>query len=76
MQTDDIGTTPDAAARDRTTQIKARVDAATPGPWTVGDVACIPEQADRVFIAAAREDVPWLLDENERLADKARTVAD
>jgi len=91
---EDIGTTPDGAAQDRTVQIKARADAATPGPWTWGDdddsspvvvagdadpgptIAYAFEQADRVFIAAARDDIPWLLAENERLAAENAVLGD
>ncbi len=77
--------------------IRARAEAATPGPWYVplygysidtdkkkllcmmGE--CVDEQvdADMRFIAAAREDIPALLDEVERLQgmlDNLRSVAE
>ena len=74
--------------------MRARADAATPGPWRAShrNVGCTPDMdevaglgleiegppeawnrgqfargADAVFIAAAREDVPRLLDEVARL---------
>ena len=69
---------------DRLAEIKARADAATPGPWQwrEDEPASLvhvtdprmhpwnilkapdwgPTLADAAFIAAAREDVPWLLD--------------
>jgi len=54
--------------------IKARCEAATPGPWTVslGDLHCIiPEDSNGIndwhFCANAREDVPALVAEVERL---------
>ncbi|MBK7865254.1 MAG: hypothetical protein IPJ65_42975 [Archangiaceae bacterium] len=55
--------------------IKARCEAATPGPWfTAGEADTL---ADQKFIAAARTDVPALCDEVDRLrrelaASKAR----
>ena len=73
----------------RLEEIKARAEAATPGPWQwrEDEPASLvhvtdprlhpwnvlkapdwgPTLADAAFIAAAREDVPWLLAEVERL---------
>lgn len=70
-------------------EIRARADAATPGPWKSGPhealwngkpgvvddrghpIAFCGEgllaEQDCAFIAGARDDVPWLLDENVRL---------
>ena len=57
-------------------EIRARVDAATPGTWTVdpvddryvrvpGDMIRATGPIDAAFIAHARNDVPFLLDELE-----------
>ena len=74
--------------------IRARADAATPGPWgfciphnrdwpnpdpifgaTPGDeVAWTRRNADWNFIAHAREDIPALLDEVDRLRRACRTI--
>jgi len=67
----------------RLAEIRARVDAASPGPWEkyekdlvrdAGDVYGLvsltfadAREKNADFIAAARTDVPWLLDECERL---------
>lgn len=62
-------------------EIRAREQAATPGPWVThrpsGEYVRNPEtnfevcmtrrSYDAEFIAHAREDIPWLLDENEQL---------
>lgn len=53
--------------------IRARANAATPGPWTSYEknptdeyyASCFP--ADEEFIGHSRDDVPALLDEVERL---------
>lgn len=53
--------------------IRARANAATPGPWTSYEknptdeyyASCFP--ADEEFIGHSREDIPALLDEVERL---------
>lgn len=81
---------------DRTQQIRARVEAATPGPWSVHHIERGPlmigidsdpdgtgpvdlaiaemlsdaTQDDAAFLAHAREDIPWLL-EQLRLAHEA-----
>ena len=65
---------------DRLAQIRARVEAATPGPWEMADMAELGarryavyakgtyifsnawREHDTDFIAASREDVPYLLD--------------
>ena len=68
---------------DRLTEIRARADAATPGPWTVTDDGALSSGvppsspvANGEFIAHARDDVPWLLGEIERLkAEVAMLVA-
>lgn len=74
---------------DRLAEIKARCEAATPGPWAVseaytlfgvegdwlGDIVSTNE-ADVPFIRCCREDVPHLLTEVERLrAEVARLEA-
>lgn len=60
-------------------EIRERVAAATEGPWEHGDRQFTAgDQADAEFIAHAREDVPWLLAEVERLTaerDRARDLA-
>jgi len=64
---------------DRIDEIRARCEAATPGEWRTpptfsgicsqnGDILAInrivnPRAADMIFIAYAREDIPFLLDE-------------
>ena len=45
---------------DRLAQIRARVEAATPGPWTSKTLHTT--LADATFIADSRVDVPYLLD--------------
>jgi len=74
---------------DRLAQIKARAEAATPGPWEVVDgfttdplvmvdgavvrvdvtsgEASVQDWRDGAFIASARTDVPWLVEQVERL---------
>ena len=73
---------------DRLDEIRARAEAATPGPWGQGNinsgdgislldvysehagyvkVASVWDSEDRDFIAHAREDIPYLLAEVERL---------
>lgn len=74
------------APKDRTTEIRAREEAATVGPWSwvnrdsarpylahgpqQGVLGCAallgPEPADAEFIAHAREDIPFLLDQLEQ----------
>lgn len=84
--------------REELEAIKARVEAATPGPWVdMGDtfyesVCSVPglhtgvtpicmdpegddRPQDRAFIAAAREDVPALVAEVERLWELLAKVA-
>lgn len=63
--------------------IRARAEAATPGPWADHDgplledvVAYIYSDADEAFIAHAREDVPALLAEVERLGIGALRAAE
>lgn len=64
----------------RIDEIRARCEAATPEPWVLGNnqglvldnvghkIICDPILCkDSVFIAHAREDVPWLLDHIARL---------
>jgi hypothetical protein len=59
--------------QDELDAIRKRADAATPGPWTTPEknptdeyyASCFP--ADEDFIGHAREDIPALLDEIERL---------
>jgi hypothetical protein len=79
---------------DRLTEIRARAEAATPGPWEAVDTreerdyhgfGCgwtvrYPDygghygftDSDADFIAAAREDVPYLLERVEALEDRLR----
>ncbi len=45
---------------ERLAQIRARVQAATPGPWTTKTLHTT--LADATFIAASRQDIPYLLD--------------
>lgn len=71
-------------SRERLDEIEARAKAATRGPWRVRAMsvrACesqtvawdIAQRPDRDFIAAAREDVPWLVAQvRERDAEIAR----
>jgi len=65
----------------RIEEIKARCEAATPGPWDIilngHNIKVERTPANIDFIAHAREDIPWLLDqlaEAQRRADAA--VAD
>ena len=62
----------------RLDEIRARCEAATPGPWesSLGDiffgeymlyVECAGTNEDSEFIAHAREDIPFLLGEAERM---------
>ena len=44
----------------RLAEIRARVEAATPGPWTTKTLHTT--LADATFIAASRQDIPYLLD--------------
>ena len=78
--------------REQLNAIRARVEAATPGPWEAGTAFCCPDMGwidgpkrmvcpvhesakrthtldanDAEFVASAREDVPALLAEVERL---------
>ena len=48
---------------DRLQEIRARLDAATPGEWPVGTLVpyLLPSDAD--FIAHAPDDIAWLLDQ-------------
>ena len=60
---------------ERTVQVAARASAATPGPWgylrpwgvicapDLSDVAHCLHDPDALFIAHARTDIPWLLDQ-------------
>lgn len=62
-----------ALSEEELKQIRARANAATPGPWTTPEknptdeyyASCFP--ADEEFIGHAREDIPALLDDVERL---------
>lgn len=66
---------------DRLQEIRARLDAATPGPWektspnvvvAAGDVvAGVPLTNNADLIAHAPADLAWLLDEVERLRGEA-----
>ena len=76
---------------DRLQEIRARLDAATPGPWenefgvvadANGNRHYIPNEygdwdnpADPDFIAHAPADIAWLLDEVERLRNTKVSVA-
>ena len=65
--------------------IRARVDAATAGPFHSADSAvfaplgrllfCVARTQDARFLADARTDVPALLDEVERLREAMRAAA-
>lgn len=62
----------------RIEEIKARCEAATPGPWDIilngHNIKVERTPANIDFIAHAREDIPWLLDqlaEAQRRADAA-----
>jgi hypothetical protein len=52
---------------DRLAEIRARLDAATPGEWPFGEMVrhLLPPDAD--LIAHAPADIAWLLAEVERL---------
>lgn len=65
---------------DRLEEIKARCEAATPGPWTVQfddlDLTGIRvangkkmTEDDIWFIAHSQRDIPWLIEEVERLRE-------
>lgn len=66
-----------ALSEEELKQILARANTATPGPWTTPEknptdeyyASCFP--ADEDFIGHAREDIPALLDDVERLAEYA-----
>ena len=72
---------------DRIAEIRARLDAATPGPWLVrngwvdlnnlhGDVIPVGHNdADADLIAHAPADIAWLLDEVERLRNTNLSVS-
>ncbi len=45
---------------ERIAEIRARVEAATPGPWTTKTLHTT--LADAAFVAASRQDLPYLLD--------------
>jgi hypothetical protein len=68
--------------QDELDAIRKRADAATPGPWTTPEknptdeyyASCFP--ADEDFIGHAREDIPALLDEIERLRAAATSVVE
>ncbi len=73
---------------ERLAQIRQRCEAATPGPWVEEDgfiltaagqrmvADFVPFSANSEFMAAARDDVPYLLAEIERLrAEVARLEA-
>ena len=55
---------------DRLTEIRARLDAATPGEWPMGALVpyLLPSDADH--IAHAPADIAWLLDEVERVTNE------
>ena len=69
---------------DRTDEIRARLEAATPGPWErnnqhtkqrgiagpLGLCATAWEDGDAEFIAHAPDDVTWLLSRVEELSDR------
>lgn len=79
----------------RLAEIRARAEAATPGPWeheyderdawrVFGNPAMLttvltpgipPRYSDAAFIAHAREDIPFLLAEVERLREGLREIA-
>lgn len=50
-------------SNDRLAEIKARAEAATPGPSMVLNARLL---SGDVFIEHAREDVPWLVEQVER----------
>ena len=62
---------------DRIDEIRARCDAATPGPWELdqdvwhGDecIAEINRPANAAFIAHSRDDIPYLLSEIDLLTE-------
>ena len=76
---------------ERIAEIRGREKAATQGPWVVQDKGAIPliygpdgervakvidHQEDVAFIAHAREDIPTLLDEGERLRAELKKADD
>ena len=61
---------------DRLSEIEARANAATPGPWTEFDGGDCYEYADLDFIRASREDIPWLIEEVKRLRKGLTALAD
>ena len=50
----------------RLEEIKEREAKASPGPWRAAEKA----SPDAIFLAYARMDIPWLLDEVERLRNE------
>lgn len=54
----------------RLEQIQARAAAATPGPWEAWDTG--DPSANATFAAHAREDIPALLEEIDRLHEEVR----
>jgi hypothetical protein len=68
--------TPSELTEERLAAIKARAEAATPGPWTTEQVQNTDwdfARAEAAFVAHAREDIPWLL---AQLATPPRDHAD
>ena len=62
---------------DRLSEIRARCDAATPGPWGTSGSPIIPLLEipyNAGFIAHSREDTPYLLAEVERLTARAEAA--
>jgi hypothetical protein len=58
---------------DRLQEIRERVEKATPGPWQPTDEELADyRKADQYFIAASREDIPYLL----QLVTEQREVLD
>jgi len=74
----------------RLEDIEARAAAAYPGPWIVrfrwdsmplvigangGEVASCCDKRNSYFVANAREDISWLIDEVRRLREENKKVA-
>ena len=55
--------------------IRSRCNAATPGPWSVNSLSIIHKFEDYYFIANARQDIPFLLSEVERLTRENDAMA-
>lgn len=74
------------STKDRINEIRARCEAAAPGPWRKGMSGLITDGTGRAlffseaananaeFIAHAREDIPYLLEKIERLRNENQAI--